>query len=34
MENAPVIEKKSATFFDGLNLKNGAKVAEERGGKA
>ncbi|OSX90524.1 hypothetical protein BTJ45_03457 [Bacillus mycoides] len=34
VENAPVIEKKSATFFDGLNLKNGAKVAEERGGKA
>ncbi|MGG0727728.1 hypothetical protein [Bacillus paramycoides] len=27
VENAPVIEKKSATFFDGLNLKNGTKVA-------
>ena len=34
VENAPVIEKKSATFFDGLNMKNGAKVAEEGGGKA
>lgn len=27
VENAPVIEKKSATFFDGLNLNNGTKVA-------
>ncbi|OFD51549.1 hypothetical protein BWGOE3_09650 [Bacillus mycoides] len=25
VENAPVIEKKSAEFFDGLNLKNGSK---------
>ncbi|WP_234784278.1 hypothetical protein, partial [Bacillus mycoides] len=25
VENAPVIEKKSATFFDELNLKNGSK---------
>ncbi|MGF9963738.1 hypothetical protein [Bacillus rhizoplanae] len=29
VENAPVFEKKSAEFFDGLNLKSGAKVAEE-----
>ncbi|WP_048517389.1 hypothetical protein [Bacillus mycoides] len=29
VENAAVIEKKSATFFDELNLKNGAKVAED-----
>ncbi|OSX99634.1 hypothetical protein S2E19_05013 [Bacillus mycoides] len=30
VENAPVIEKKSAEFFDELNLKNGAKVAEKQ----
>ncbi|HGE5810456.1 pre-toxin TG domain-containing protein [Bacillus mycoides] len=29
VENVPVIEKKSATFFDELNLKNGSKVAED-----